>query len=454
VPFEESNMLRRAVCSVILAVLMTMILLSCASVTFDRNVQQRTEDVLKNKQNLIKYVNRVLKNLRDTQAIREVGIISLKFGKYDKARLFLKRAGSLDPHDPRAQFYLGLTLEFNDQEKEAMDVYRNYPGIPLLSPYKRLMEARHYWLMQKSAREEIKALLQQEENLGLDSLSLDALAVFPLQYHGNNSEYSSLGRGLCEMMITDLSQVKELTLVERVRINALLEEMAVGQSGLVDGDTAPKFGKLLRSHRIISGGYDVVGKNLLKMDVNFWDFPNREPTSTQSKEKPLRDVLKVEKQVVVDLITDLGIYLTKQDREKILQVPTKNLQAFMAFCRGLEKQDEGNYGAAVKEFQTAVILDPGFQSAVSKLNENIGLMGVGTDKDRVLASMTKLEMPVPPALSAENLTALRLQQTANIIGSNFIPGQENRKAPEEAVTAGSSSGFGDLPDPPPAPVGR
>ncbi|MBN2000646.1 hypothetical protein JW935_24065 [candidate division KSB1 bacterium] len=428
---------------------------SCSSVMHNNlTVEERKQQVERDKKNLPKLVHNVLGDIRDQRSIRELGLICLRFEKYKKARLFLKRASSLDKTDNKAKFYYGLALEMNDQTDEALDVYRAYDSVSSFSPYHRAMRGRYDWLTRRRIEEEMRNLMQQEEKIGLDSLDMDAIAIFPLVYQGDNSEYEPLGKGLSEMIITDLSQVTDLQIVERVRLNTLFEEMSLGQTGLIDGNTAPRYGKLLRANRIISGVYDVLEGEKLTMEVEYWDFPNREPSAEQSKEDKLTELLKLQKELVLDLVTDMGIYLTREEKDRILRIPTKNLQAFMAFCLGVESQDNGDFSQAAEHFQKAVDLDPYFDLAAQHMDENMAMGAMGVDKNQLVANLNRIEQPINQPLSPGQMTRNRLQMTLYNIGSFFVPGQDNREAPEEAVSAGMSSGFGDLPDPPGTPGAR
>ena len=55
----------------------------------------------------------------------------------------------------------------------------------------------------------------------------NAVAVFPFRYVGPTTELRPLGRGLTHMMITDLSKLSRLTLLERERVQALVDELAL-----------------------------------------------------------------------------------------------------------------------------------------------------------------------------------------------------------------------------------
>src|SRR4030067_3126095 len=72
----------------------------------------------------------------------------------------------------------------------------------------------------------------------------NTLAVLYFQDKTGQMELDPLQKGLTLMLITDLSGVKDLQLLERGRLQALIEEMGLAGSGLVETGTAPRVGKL------------------------------------------------------------------------------------------------------------------------------------------------------------------------------------------------------------------
>ena len=61
------------------------------------------------------------------------------------------------------------------------------------------------------------------------------------------------------MLITDLSKIKGIKVLERVKMQALVEELGLGISGLVEAKTFPRVGRLLGAQHLV-GGDIVKGK--------------------------------------------------------------------------------------------------------------------------------------------------------------------------------------------------
>jgi hypothetical protein len=76
-----------------------------------------------------------------------------------------------------------------------------------------------------------------------------------------------------------------------------------------------------------------------------------------------KQLLDLEKQLVLALAPQLGIELTEAERQRILRQGPKNLAAFLAYSQGLEALDRGDYRAAATAFNAAARADPSFSAA-------------------------------------------------------------------------------------------
>jgi TolB-like protein len=295
------------------------------------------------------------------------------------------------------------------------------------------MKARYYSLTRRMLQADMRALVQQEREWTADSASTNAVAVFPLLYQGTNPEYAALSKGLAEMFITDLSQVKSLEVVDRLRVQALFDEMALGQTGLVDETTAAKFGNLIRAGKIVRGAYSVPDERQLRVDMAFWDVQKQQFPNPASRNDLLQNLFQLEKALVFQVIEDMGIELTPAEREKIQRLPTENLRAFLYYCAGLAQEDAGNYAQAARAYLRAAELDPEFSWAAQKaeLMEDLNL--VSGEPEDVLSEALALERPAGEEEIAENnLTTYRLDILERNVESNFEPGQDSRDATDSA----------------------
>ncbi|MCG8605774.1 CsgG/HfaB family protein [bacterium] len=423
-------------------------MISCAGVRFQRDISEYQDRI-------VDLETKLAANSNDAEALRDLGVIYFETANYATAEGFLQKAYALTASDAKTMFYHGLNLEFQGRMAESMEVQARYSEISRLSRYRGLMQGRYQRLSRQLVRQEIRTLIGQEEQLDATRLQTKTLAVFPLDYQGTDERFAALGRGLSEMMIVDLGQVRELKLLERIRLQTLLDELQLAQSDVVDRQTAPRVGRLLGAGRILAGSFNVLQRDQLQIDMVSWDMVQQDFPDAVSRTGALSNLFRLEKQLVFRVITQMGIQLTEEERQNIQRVPTRNLQAFFAYCRGLQEEDAGRFDAAANFFQNAVQLDPEFQAAASSAEANENLSQAGGTSDEILSELAVVEGQTAPRTSQQDLINSRLGNLSNSIGSNFIPGQDTRKATEEAVEAGADLGeLAEPPPPPPPPQGN
>ena len=72
------------------------------------------------------------------------------------------------------------------------------------------------------------------------SISLAETKTVAISYFDNTSgtkEYDPLSKGLADMLITDLSNVKSLKIVEREKLESLLKEIELGDGKFINPNT-------------------------------------------------------------------------------------------------------------------------------------------------------------------------------------------------------------------------
>src|SRR5437762_13627480 len=81
------------------------------------------------------------------------------------------------------------------------------------------------------------------------------VAVLYFDYSGKDPEMAVLKKGLAQMLISDLSSLEGIRLVERDRLEEILAELKLGQTAKIDPQSAAKVGKLLGARYMVLGGY-------------------------------------------------------------------------------------------------------------------------------------------------------------------------------------------------------
>jgi tetratricopeptide (TPR) repeat protein len=303
-------------------------------------------------------------------AHRSLGIAYFKANRYDDAKKELSQAATMDPNDGVPALYLGLTEEAQNDIAGARSSYENYLKVGKTGKVKSQVQARLAVLTRKENELAAKKAVAQEASLGSTPGSPRTVAVTPFRFSGSDTTYKPLERGFAELITTDLSRSSQLTVVERERLQAVLDEIALQTSANAAAGTGVRAGKLLQAGRLVGGSITLIGNDQLSAAANVTSVQTSQTVGTgATDQQPVDQLFTLEKNIVFKLFTDLGITLTTAERNAIEQRPTRSLQAFLAYSRGLELEDAGRFDDASRLFDNAVRIDPNFGGAVQKSQE-------------------------------------------------------------------------------------
>jgi TolB-like protein len=305
---------------------------------------------------------------------RSLGISYYKAGRYDEARTALTTASRLDSSDGTTALYLGLTAEELGDLAAAKRAYSTYLSVGRTSRVRSQLQSRLATLTRREIAEDAKRAVQQEHTLGTSAGSPKTVAVLPLRFTGSDSSLRPIGRGLAELLTTDLARSAQLTVVERARIQAVLDELALQQSGQTDATTNVRAGRVLRAGRLVQGSILQLDASRLRVDAAVVDVPTTRIAGVAQESDELEQLLALEKRIALELFDELGVTLTVAERNAIEQRPTRSLAAFLSYSRGLTAEDERRYDDASRFYRDAMRLDPGFGAALQKDRDVRGLL--------------------------------------------------------------------------------
>jgi curli biogenesis system outer membrane secretion channel CsgG len=88
-----------------------------------------------------------------------------------------------------------------------------------------------------------------------------AKPVIAVLYFDNNSigkdraDFDGVGKGIADMLITDMASNPNVRLVDRAQVQALLTEQNLTKQGSIDPQTAVRLGKIIGAQYMITGGF-------------------------------------------------------------------------------------------------------------------------------------------------------------------------------------------------------
>jgi tetratricopeptide (TPR) repeat protein len=285
--------------------------------------------------------------------------------RYEEARAIVTGFLESAPEDPGLLAMTGLLAEDLGDLVAARSAYQAIVeggrGGALLEAVERRLEL----VRRAELRAQVAEALDREDQLAQTAPDPATVGVFPFRYEGADPNWEPLALALPEMLSTDLAVTGRLQVLERLHVQALLDELALGASGRVDQQTAARSGRLLGSGNIVQGTVRVpndalVGVDAAVVEVGRAGDPQVDPLTA---EDAMERVFTLEKQLALDLHSELGIQLTPAERERINERQTESVQALLEFGRGIAAENAGDYTQARQHFAAAANLDPGFAMA-------------------------------------------------------------------------------------------
>lgn len=307
------------------------------------------------------------------QAQTNLGVAYLQVGRAVDAKPLLEKAVAGRPDDAVALLHLGLTYEALEQYRDARRLYEQYLKGGRSRNLRSDLSSRLVLLQRKELELAVRQAVARERELAGTPPRARTVAVFPFQVTQQDPAIRPLGRALAELLVVDLSQTDRLTILERLQVQLLLDELDLSAGNLVDPRQAVRSGRMLGAERIVQGSLggqaEAVELNAAVVQVVSTGRPATPGQRPLSETGALSRILDAEKRLAVRLYESLGVQLTVAELERVNRRPTENLQAILAYGLGLEALDAGNYARAAQQFAEAARLDPNFALAREKAEQ-------------------------------------------------------------------------------------
>jgi len=208
----------------------------------------------------------VTENPKRAENWRELGIAYYKKNELGKALDALKQANLVKP-DPKTIFYLGLVYEKQGELDSAINAYKGYLSLEPKGEMRRKIETRLKVVVNNRIKDWANKRLVEEESLHVAEIPPNTVGVTYFDASGLDSSLVVLGKGLAEFLATDLSKAKKLKVVERLRLERILEELEFSRTKYVDESTAPRVGKLLGAYQLVTGSLLGAAGEKLRIDA-------------------------------------------------------------------------------------------------------------------------------------------------------------------------------------------
>ena len=231
-------------------------------------------------------------------------------------------------------------------------------------------ELRDQWYKIVKAKD--KLVCEEEADPDIKNIAIMEFDNYSVGKYQDELGY--LAKGLADFFQHDFSQISSLKVVERDKIDYVLKELELAESGKIDKATATRVGKMLGAQLMVFGSITQLSSNSTRMIVRVVNVETSEIIASVDKEgKP--DYVKLEKELVGELAEKLDIMLTEETQMILKESNTGSMDAAKLYSKGLDYMDQYDYAKAYEYFKMAYETDKSFTEAKRKMEIYRPLIG-------------------------------------------------------------------------------
>lgn len=242
-----------------------------------------------------------------------------------------------------------------------------------------------------------------------------------ISYFDNNAkdpEFDPLSKGIADMMITELSDAQGIRVIERERLEELLDELELNKSEYIDPETAQKLGKGLGAEAILTGAFTVQGDRM-RIDARLLKVETAEVLLTEKVSGPKDDFFDLHDQLAQKLLKTLN---SASDPNLSKENENVAFRSVVDYSRAIDQKDNGLGERAKATLQNTLERTPGFDIAKSKL-DSVEVWLSKLEKER----KARLEEDLRSTLEDFDPKADGLGQKLNRIWTRLLSSQEYSK---------------------------
>lgn len=207
---------------------------------------------------------------------------------------------------------------------------------------------------------------QASSTSGATSGAIESLAVLPLENLSGDAKQDYFADGMSDALTTNLSQIRGLRVISRssvmqykgkhMPVSEIANELHV--DAVVEGSVVRSNDRVRISAELVRG----------KTQQNLW---------AQSYERPYKDILALQNEVASDIVKEIQIQITQQERARLSSSRAVIPAAYDAYLEG--RYDAGKRTGdaltqSVADFRRAIELDPSYAPAYAGLATSLAVL--------------------------------------------------------------------------------
>jgi TolB-like protein len=183
------------------------------------------------------------------------------------------------------------------------------------------------------------------------------VAILYFDNHTGSPDYDPLGKGISSMMISDLSSVPEIQLVERERMQDIVKEIDAQHTQYFDSTTSVKVGKMIGAQYVVVGSFATV-KPQMRIDTRVVSVETGQIVKTAQVTGDQDKFFDLEQKLADQLIDGLGVALSPSEKQTLASQEkadrVDDVKTMADYSQALALYDRGEYVDALTKMAPVV----------------------------------------------------------------------------------------------------
>lgn len=179
--------------------------------------------------------------------------------------------------------------------------------------------------------------------------------------------------GIADSVSYKLRNVAEYIVVDRTNVDKLMQEVALGQTGVIDEASAKEAGKALGADLIVVGNFQKFG-NQVRISARIVEVESHKVLKQVQATGILDQIFDLQDQIALKIIDETNVSITSSVKERIKNNATRNLSAYEYFVKGQKfLLFQLDYLEAIKMYNKAISIDKNYSLAYAGLGKAYSL---------------------------------------------------------------------------------
>ncbi len=219
-----------------------------------------------------------------------------------------------------------------------------------------------------NVEKETEQVIEKVNELTKD-VNAKRIAILYFDNSSDDKKLNQLKKGLTDMLISDLSKVSMLNVIERTKLEEILKEQKLNNTSNFDSKTASKIGKLLGVEHIMTGSYfELMGR--LRIDARLIDVETGKIIKSEGVDGAIGTFFDLEKALVTKMVAGFEVKLTPKEKEALAN-KSENIsyKTSLLFSKSLDMIDNGDNHKAIENLEKILKENPDFLPAKNALRK-------------------------------------------------------------------------------------